>query len=61
MFKRGFIVPKLVQNSALLHLPLDSVLVVETWTSNVKRDGRIGVTWRLDVCSLRETRKNFNL
>ena len=43
-FKRGFKISKLAKNSAIIHLLLDSVLGVETRTSNVKRDGRIGVT-----------------
>ena len=36
IFKRDFVVLKLVKNAAVIHVPLD----VETWTSNV----RIGVT-----------------
>ena len=43
-FKRGFIVLKLAKNSAAIHSLLDSALDVETCTSNIKRDGRIGVT-----------------
>ena len=33
-FKRGLIVLKPAKNSAVIHLPLDSVLDDETWTLN---------------------------
>ena len=41
-FKRGFIILKLAKISA--DLPPDSVFDVETRTSKVERDSRIGVT-----------------
>ena len=42
-------------------LHLDSDLAVQSWTSNRKPDGKVLVTWLLDVRGSREMPKNLDL
>lgn len=45
--------------SDVIHLPLDSDLDVQTWTSKVKREVKVRVTWLFEVCGKRK--KNVDL
>ena len=47
--------------SFLWYLPLELGQAAQTWTSNRKPDGKELVTWRLDVRSSWELRKNLDL
>ena len=42
-------------------LTLERGLVVQTWTSNRKPDGKALITWLLDVCGSPERSKHLNL